>query len=323
MSIEGGKLHHTEHSLTVDATAQVLYDLVADVSRWPVVFKPSVHVRHLERRGRQERFQLWALVHGEVHTWTSRRCLNPQRLHIAFEQEVSQPPVASMAGEWRFRPLTGGRTEVVLRHRFTVVEEDAATVGWIEQALHQNSTGELAALARIAGLGSALDEVVFSFTDEILLPAGPAEVYRFVHEAGLWAERLPHVEAVRLSELGDGVQELEMDTLAPNGEKHSTRSLRVCHASEWIAYKQLAFPELLLGHAGLWSFEANPDGTTRVRSQHIVALDPAAVPAALGPEATLSQARELVYQNLSRNSRATIAAAGQWRSERAVAATAA
>lgn len=64
--------YRTEHTLTVSAPARVLYDLVADVTRWPAVFGPSVHVRHLERDEHTERFEIWALVNGEVANWARR-----------------------------------------------------------------------------------------------------------------------------------------------------------------------------------------------------------------------------------------------------------
>lgn len=84
-------LHRTEHSLIVSAPPQRLYDLVADVSRWSAVFGPTVHVRHLERGERGELFELWALVHGEVENWTSRRVLDPVRRYVRFDQVRSRP----------------------------------------------------------------------------------------------------------------------------------------------------------------------------------------------------------------------------------------
>jgi aromatase len=305
-------LHHSEHRLVVQAPARVLYDLVARADNWPVVFGPTVHTDYLERSAHEERFQLWALVNGQVATWRSRRSLNPQRQQISFEQEVSQPPVASMAGEWRFRPRPGGSTEVVLRHRYTAVDEEPATLDWIAQALERNSTAELGALGAVAGLGAPLADVLLSFTDRVELP-GPAEaVHRFVHEADRWAERLPHVEAVRLTELGDGIQELAMDTLTPDGGTHSTRSVRVCRPAQWIAFKQLSFPDLLLGHSGLWTFRQNEDGGTSATIRHVALLNPDAVATTLGEGATLADARELVHRNLSANSRTTIGHAGEY-----------
>ena len=47
------------------ASPEVVYQLVADVTRWPVVFGPTVRVEHIERSPGHERFRIWAVV-GEA-----------------------------------------------------------------------------------------------------------------------------------------------------------------------------------------------------------------------------------------------------------------
>ena len=298
--------HRTEHSLEVPAPARVLYDLVADVTAWPAVFGPSVHVRHLERGDRSERFEIWATVNGEVSNWTSRRTLDPEGLRITFEQEHSRPPIASMGGEWHFRELPGGGTRVVLLHHFTAVDDDPATVRWITEALDRNSPEELGALARVAGPGHPVDEVVLSFTDTLEVAGSAADAYAFVHRADLWAERLPHVSRVRMTQTPSGVQDLEMDTVTADGSAHTTRSVRICEEPRWIAYKQRVTPRLLLGHSGLWEFADGDGGTAVLTARHTVVLDPAAVPEVLGEGRTLADARAHVRTALGRNSLATM-----------------
>ncbi|WP_329063439.1 aromatase/cyclase [Streptomyces sp. NBC_01429] len=308
--------HRTEHTRIVSAPAQVLYDLVADATRWPAIFGPSVHLVHLERGGRGERFEIWALVNGEVANWVSRRVLDPERRYVSFRQERSHPPVAAMGGGWLFRELPGGRTEVVLRHRFAATDDDPATVEGLLRGLDRNSAEELAALARVAELGHPVEDVVFSFTDRVPLE-GPAEAaYDFVNRADLWAERLPHVAGVELTETVPGVQELRMDTVTADGSAHSTRSVRVCRAPEWIAYKQLAMPRLLSGHSGLWTFTEGPDGPV-ASATHTVVLNPAAVAEVLGEGSTLADARNHIRDALGRNSLATMSHAASHAASRA------
>lgn len=143
-----------------------------------------------------------------------------------------------MGGGWLFRELSSGETEVVLRHRFSTADDGPGTVERTLEALDRNSREELAALARIAERGSALDDLVFSFTDVVELPGGTEAVYEFVRRADLWPDRLPHVNKVALSERPDGIQQLEMETLLADGSAHLTRSVRVCASPEWIAYKR-------------------------------------------------------------------------------------
>jgi len=302
--------HHTEHTQVVAAPADVLHGLVADVTLWPALFGPCVHVRHLERSERAERFEMWATVNGSVSRWISRRTLDPDRLRVTFAQEVSRPPFASMGGEWLFRALPGGDTEVVLRHSFTPAEPGGETVERALAALDRNSTQELAALARLAELGHPVADLAFSFSDSVELPGAPADAYAFIERADRWAERLPHVSQVRLTEPAEGIQELEMETVTADGAAHTTRSVRVCRSREWIAYKQQVTPELLLGHSGLWTFPEGSGGT-ELTSRHTVLLNPAAVTEVLGPGHDLADARDMVRTALGRNSATTMAYAAQ------------
>lgn len=298
-------IHRTEHTRVVSAPAQVVYDLVADVTLWPAVFGPSVYVRHLERDERSEVFEIWAQVNGKVTSWTSRRVLDPARRYVSFRQQRSFAPVTSMAGSWLLRELPDARTEVVLRHRFSVEDDAPAAVEALLTALDRNSGEELAALARVAELGHPVADVVFSFTDVVPITGGAAAAYDFVNRADLWAERLPHVSRVRLTEDEPGVQDLEMDTVTADGSAHTTRSVRICHEPSWIAYKQHVLPKLLTGHSGLWTFTDGPEGPVAT-ARHTVALNPATVREVLGEQATLADARAFVREALGRNSLTTM-----------------
>jgi aromatase len=307
----GPGLRHTEHSRVVQAPPGPLYDLVADVTLWPAVFGPTVHALRLEGDRDSERIRLWATVNGRVSDWVSRRTLDTARRTVGFEQEVSSAPVASMGGEWLFRELDGGRTEVVLRHHFTVVDDEPSAVTWVHEALDRNSAAELAALARIVETGHPPREIVFSFTDTLALTGPPEAAYEFVARADLWPERLPHVAGVTLTETAPGVQDLRMETATADGSTHTTHSVRVCRRPEWIAYKQVVTPELLLGHSGLWTFGEGPDGPFATAS-HTVALNPEAVSRVLGRGRTTADARRQVRELLGDNSRTTLShAAGQ------------
>jgi aromatase len=217
-----------------------------------------------------------------------------------------------MSGEWGFSALPDRRTEVRLVHNFTPVDDHPDQVSRIRQALDRNSDAELAALARVAGLGVPADQVVFSFEDVVEVPGSAADTYEFIRRGELWPQRLPHVERAEVTEFPGGVQRLEMTTVTADGSRHDTRSIRIGVPGEWMAYKQEVTPALLTGHSGLWSFadsSAGPQATARVTARHTVAVDPAAVPRVLGPGRTLADAREQVRDALGRNSRATLAEA--------------
>lgn len=319
-STDGARRQRMTHSRRVAAPAEVLYDLVAGVERWPVLFGPTLHVDVLTRSATEETFRLWAMVAGEAKTWTSRRTLDPEGRRIGFEQERTQAPIASMGGAWHFRSMPDGTTEMTLEHHFTAVGDDPATLGRLAEAVDRNSEEELWALERLAVLGPSPDDLVFAFEDVVPLPARPRDAYAFVHDADRWPERLPHVGRVVLQAPQPGVQDMEMDTVTVDGDRHTTRSIRICFPHERIVYKQLVPPALLLGHSGAWAFApgGSPgDGSAGpgsvVTARHMVAIDPTRVETVLGAGSTLADARTYLRDALGANSRATLAHAGQVR----------
>ncbi|MBO0806712.1 MAG: aromatase/cyclase [Actinobacteria bacterium] len=296
------------HVLSCTAPPTVLYNLVADVSRWAAILDPVIHVRYSGRSGRAESFDVWALVGGKVRSWRTRRGLDPSRGCITFEQEHTEPPVAEMRGKWEFQPLEGGGSRVELRHWFTVAGGDAErdqTVAGVDQS----STRDLAALCQLATLGHPVNELLFSFSDQVRLPVSAADAYSFVYRSDLWPEALSHVNRVALTEPQPGVQDMEMDSLTADGRVHATRSLRLCFPDERIVFKQLVTPALLAGHSGAWDFVDDAGGAV-VTTRHTVAINPAAVAQTLGRDYGLADARKYLRDALSVNSRATLEHAG-------------
>ncbi|MFC8721789.1 aromatase/cyclase [Kitasatospora sp. NPDC057198] len=295
--------HHTEHRIEVAAPVDTVYGLVADVTGWPRVFGPTVHAEQLELDGRTERIRLWATANGAVKTWISRRELDPAAHRVAFRQEVSQSPVASMGGEWILEALPGGRTSVLLTHDYTAVDDVPDAEQWIAQAVDRNSTAELAALRGAAEGAAEGLELTFADTVEI---DGPAEAVReFLYRAEEWEKRLPHVSRVVLREDTPGLQHLEMDTTAKDGSTHTTASVRVALADGRLVYKQLVLPPLLDLHLGCWTLTPTPRGTVDATSEHTIRINPERL-ALLGEGTTVADAKAYVRTALGTNSTATL-----------------
>lgn len=307
--------HRAEHRITVEAPAHTVFGLIADVEAWPRVFPPTVHVDVLERTAGEERIRIWATANAAVKTWTSRRVLDSEGLRVSFRQEVSQPPVAAMGGEWIIEPLSESRALVRLTHDFRAVDDDPEGVEWITRAVDRNSDAELGALRRAAERAGA-DDLSLQFDDSVEVAGDPAEVYDFLYDARRWEERLPHVKRVELEEGTPNLQLLEMDTLTPNGAIHTTTSVRVCFPDGTIVYKQLRTPALMSVHNGRWHIAKGPSGCT-VTSTHTVVLNPDAVVPVLGEGSTVEDARTFVRDALGRNSTATMLLAKEY-AERAV-----
>lgn len=310
----------TEHSISVAAPPADVYRLVADVSAWPQVFGPTVHVDVLQdadpERGGEQTLRIWATAEGRVRAWTSRRVLDPAARTVGFRQVVSAPPVASMGGEWRIEERDDGTARVVLLHDYRAVGDDPEAEALIARAVDRNSTAELAALKKAAELGAGGDELSMTFSDTQIVHGDAADVYAFLARADLWPRRLPHVARLDLTEEEGGVQHMDMDTRSPDGSLHNTTSIRVLFEDRReIVYKQLRVPVAMSGHTGRWEIEPLGDGTVRATSWHTVTLDPEGVRSALGPDATLQEARDLVRKALGGNSSATLRHAGRFAEE--------
>ncbi|MCD0485156.1 aromatase/cyclase [Streptacidiphilus sp. ASG 303] len=297
--------HRTVHSTAVAAPAEAVYAIVADAARWPQYFSPNIHVEHLEQGPGSERIRIWATANGEVQSWVSRRELDPGALRVTFRQEVSQPPVAAMGGEWTVRPTGDGHCLLELHHDFRAVDDDPAAVEWINAALDRNSAAELAGIRELAELGDRLDELVFSFEDTVHVAGSGADVLAFLDRADLWPERLPHVARLDLREEVPGLQLMSMDTRAADGSVHTTESVRVVLGPDRIVYKQTVVPALMSAHTGSWTVTPAGDGVD-VTSRHTVTVRPEAVERVLGEGRTVADARAYIHRALSTNSGTTL-----------------
>jgi aromatase len=294
-----------EHEITIAAPAPAVYRLLAEVTNWPRIFPPTIHVDRVEHDGSQERIRIWATANGEAKNWTSRRELDPEALRITFRQEVTAPPVAAMGGTWIIEPLGENESRVRLLHDYRAVDDDPHDLLWIDQAVDKNSRSELAALKKNVEFAHAAEEVTFSFEDTVYVDGSAKDVFAFINEANLWSERLPHVATVRLEEDTVGLQTLEMDTRAKDGSVHTTKSYRVTFPHQHIAYKQVTLPALMTLHTGHWTFQDTDQGVAAT-SQHTVTLNTDNIESILGCGATVADAREYVHTALSTNSRATL-----------------
>ncbi|WP_131767556.1 aromatase/cyclase [Candidatus Protofrankia californiensis] len=309
-------VRNTLHTVDVDAPPELVYGLLADATQWPHLFPPTVHVIREDAGPQRERLRIWALADGRLKSWTSLRELPAGQLHIAFRQEVSAPPVGSMAGSWEITARAGGGSRIVLGHRFTAVADDPDGLRWIEEATDRNSTSELASLRAIAeevADGTRHGELLLSFEDSVLVQAPPQVVHDFLDRADLWPQRLAHVARVALTEDEPGQQVLEMDTRAPDGTTHTTRSFRVSLAPHTLAYKQTTLPDALTVHTGRWVLDPYAEGDvthTRATSRHTVRLHPERAIALPGVR-TLADARAAVRAAIGGNSLATLRTAKQ------------
>ncbi|MFE6856260.1 aromatase/cyclase [Streptomyces sp. NPDC057674] len=261
-----------------------------------------------------ERIRLWAVVGSGVRSWTSRRTLDPAALRVDFAQQEPAAPIVRMSGHWSFgaEPGSPAATHRLALHHAWATEGGQEVGDRIEAALDHNSKEEIAAVKAWAERPQAPEELIFSFSDTLLVDGPVSEVYDFLYRADLWPARLPHVAALDVETAPESpagtevqVQTMDMKTKGADGSVHATQSVRLCFADRRIVYKQTTVPRGLLGHTGEWLFEETPAGTL-VTARHQVALDPGALEGVFGPGTTLESARRLVRDALGGNSRRTL-----------------
>ncbi|WP_030549791.1 aromatase/cyclase [Streptomyces exfoliatus] len=305
-------VREVEHEITVAAPVERVYQLIAEVENWPLIFPPTIYVDHVERGEREERIRIWATANDDVKNWTSRRTLDAEARRITFRQEVPAEPVAAMGGAWVIEPAGADSCRVRLLHDYRAIDDDPAKLAWIDEAVDRNSRSELAALKANVERVAAEDELRFSFADAVTVRGAAKDVYDFLNEADLWKERLPHVAKVVLTETSPGLQTLRMDTLTKNGDSHTTESVRVCFPHSRIAYKQTTLPALMNLHTGLWTVEEDGEGTTTVTSHHTVVVNTENITRILGADAGVPEARAFLREALGGNSRATLGYAKEY-----------
>jgi aromatase len=308
-------IREVEHHVNVLAPAKTVYQFIADVENWPQIFPPSVHVEYVERGETEERIQIWATANNEAKTWTSRRVLEPSALRVDFRQEKSQPPVASMGGAWVIEPVSNNECKVRLLHDYRAIDDDPEKLEWLDQAVDRNSHSELAALKANAELTTGRSDLLLGFEDSIDVNGSAEDVYDFLNEANLWAERLPHVAQVDMREDTPGLQLLELVTHSKGGGTHTTKSVRVCFPHHKIVYKQIEVPPLMTLHTGQWTI-ADSAGGVRVTSQHTVVINESNITKLLGEEATIDDARTFVRNALGGNSMTTMQHAKEYAESR-------
>ena len=294
------------HEITVQAPADQIYRYLAEVENWPRLFPPTIYVDHVERSADQERIRIWATANDEAKNWTSRRWLKPRDRRIDFRQEVSPPPVASMGGAWVIEPLSERESRVRLLHDYRAIDDDPASLAWLDKAVDTNSRKELGALKEnIERAATTPQDLLMSFTDAVEVAGSAKDVYQFIYEADQWTERLPHVARVDMREDTPGLQILEMDTRTKDGSTHTTKSVRVCFPHQRIVYKQTTLPALMALHTGYWELREHENGVTAI-AEHTVVINTDNIAKVLGPDADVAQAKEFVRNALGGNSRATL-----------------
>ncbi|MFJ4781457.1 SRPBCC family protein [Streptomyces sp. NPDC088762] len=313
------RVHASEQTAWIAAPAGVVYGLLADAVRWPLLLPTPVHVERIDFDGVRERLRLWDVAGERVRSFHVRRVLHPRSRTVEFEQEDTARPGAPTTGTWTVEAHGEAQCRVTLRQERTVEGLPAAGTARSRQEWDEEPAAQLAHLTAIAERWERLDELLLSFEDSVHVD-GPAElVYDFLHRIGDWPERVPHVESASVTEDVPGVQVAAVDTCAtPDGRTLSTKAVRLCFPSAArIVYKELVTPEPIAAHTGEWSLLPDGDGVRVVCAQQVVLREEAALRLPGAGAAGLVEARRYVRTWLGRASTETLRLA-RWRAQTTV-----
>jgi ribosome-associated toxin RatA of RatAB toxin-antitoxin module len=151
----GNAMDHTEHTVTVEANADVVYDVLADVEGYANLFPPTESVTMLQETETYQIARLVVDVSGQLQSWVSRRDLDRPRRVIAYRQLENAPMIEFMGGEWRALPLGENRTQLIITHDFAarpteqVPAQEKATE-LLRAAVERNSHADLDAVRQEA-----------------------------------------------------------------------------------------------------------------------------------------------------------------------------
>lgn len=149
-------MHHTEHTVTVDAPCQLVWDVLVDVEGYARIFPPTQEVTILEESPEHQIARLVVDVSGQTQSWVSRRDIDKSRRTIAYRQLEHAPMMGHMGGQWRALPVDDRTTQLVLTHDFRAAEPvDGLVAGkypfdeaeeLIKAAVERNSVADLGAV---------------------------------------------------------------------------------------------------------------------------------------------------------------------------------
>jgi C7-C12 aromatase (ARO/CYC) len=297
------------YTATVNAPVSLVFDLVAELERWPEFHGPSVHAEALESQDGAELYQHWWVIDDHtVRSWKARWWFLRDELRINFEFTPEEPGAAASRGQFSFLALSDQSTEIR-------AEQTVSGAGSYD---HQQAEQDLRELvdrfADAAGHHKERQDLVVDFEDPLFV-AGPLDdAYRYLYEADKWPERIPHVSRLVLEEPVPNVQFFDMETQTPDGSSHTTRSVRICLPGNKIVYKQIHLPKLLDGHTGHWKFTPTREGFI-LAARHTATIKPDAL-LILGAGTTVLDARRYLRRVLSANSMSNLRLAKAYSEER-------
>lgn len=153
------------HTIRVAAPPKQVYQLIANVGRWPQLFDSVLAVEHIGYDRTGERVRFWGNFGDRRGSWVTSRELNPKRMQVRFREERAAYPLASLGGLWLVLPKGTGST-VALDHYYRIIDDNAAEARRIDETIGRSSDAMLVAVRAAAELGG-LDDLWLPAPDRV------------------------------------------------------------------------------------------------------------------------------------------------------------
>ncbi|BBB90954.1 MAG TPA: SRPBCC family protein [Methylomusa anaerophila] len=302
----------TMHAVEINADLETVYDMCANVLKWPEYFPPCKQAKIISEKDNVQVIEITAQSNETEFTWQSERILYPGSYRIDFRQSRPGPLVKYMQGVWRAIKLNKG-VLLTLEHAFEVkdsveglvenVSNKEEALRFMHRTIENNSKQELGSIKRIlekAGLGEA--EAIFSSGIEIKTTAG--QVYNLLYNVQEWPKLLPHCQKITMLYEDGRNQEFEMTVTGAQDKTEVMRSIRHGYANNIIEYFQPSLPPALQRHEGKWIITGTENGV-HLEAWHSITLLKEGVRKLWG-EMEMEKALKIVQQAIDRNSMTTM-----------------
>lgn len=307
----------TSHSIVCHSRANEVYQLITDVSNWPLIFENCVSASELSRNDNNVLIKIEALQNGRLVSWETSRTYYENIFRIDFSLPVPMPFMKYMRGQWRVIPIDNRRSVLHVTRHFALtdkidgIRDDVKTLfdaeAMVMKFIEENSKAELRAIQAFTEYAEA---TFATFKESFTLPYAPEEVYSVLNDITLWPKVLPHCESLDVLYNDSENQEFIMRVKTPLGSE-SFRSIRTCKSDDLsISYFQPKPPEVLKTHYGNWVVKATREGSEIV-SEHTVRVNQHRCKELFGGD-DLKINKQRIKQLILSNSKATVDACGTW-----------
>jgi aromatase len=312
-------LLRTTRDADVAASAQAVMALLAEVADWPLLLARIVHVEPLATVGLARLAHIWGLSPDGIDEHVCRITPGAAVGDLTVARVVARPPASSLTARWHAEGTGTGRSRLTLSHEYEAIADDVDAAALLHAQLGADAESDVASMGRAAEILATHPACRFAFAEDVALDTGSSAdaAFEFLRRPERWPGQPPGIASLAVREERPGIQLLELGIEQEDGSVRAEVAARLSLPQRrLLVHKSVRPRPLVFGHTSVFWVEPGESGGGSVGARHTLLLDPSAVASALGPQATLAEASDMVRRAISAESKFTLlgaAAAGQQR----------